>query len=671
MSHGVISVTELRNALRCPRVFALGRADGRAVAFPIGASSLGALFHRIADRFARELDAPPADLAALRAGAPTEEVERAIAAWLLDHLIAELDPKSAAPASADLASMPGEIDDLAEALRQLAGHLAAEIAPATQPPASQSPAAALRALVPHAELAVEAVLEVGSPPVPVRVTGRIDALFRRPRGGTDVVEYKLTDDANEELDRAQVALYRALLRAAHAIDAEPVILRFNPGRIETRLSPLAADDLLARSVLPLLAKMLRWSEHPSEAPATARRDLCPACPVRHACAATYRDRLDARDLPPSGANRPRPEPEGALVAAAPIEAPIAPPADATGQAEADELARQLVAELRKSGVTAKAAAITVGSRLLRVEVVSPRQKVTQLDGAAKDVEHRLADRSLSFVKEGPKRVFLAPRKAPRKVELATLLAKEAAYLRERPGRYVLGERIDGAVLTGDLSDGSACHLLVGGQTGSGKSVLLRVIVSSLCQYHPPAAIRFTLVDPKRVTFGAFAAGVSAHLTGPIVYDVDALLPELDDLVAEMEDRYARFDRAGVESIDAYNERLGAGEARLARRVVVVDEFQDLIAGKATRQDFLDAVKRLGAKARAAGIHLILATQRPDKSTVPGEIKANLGGKIALKVQALVNSRIILDAGGAETLLGRGDLMADLGHGVVRAQAPAA
>jgi S-DNA-T family DNA segregation ATPase FtsK/SpoIIIE len=162
--------------------------------------------------------------------------------------------------------------------------------------------------------------------------------------------------------------------------------------------------------------------------------------------------------------------------------------------------------------------------------------------------------------------------------------------------------------------------------------------------------------------------IAAHLEGPVFYDGEALLPELDDLVAEMEARYERFDRARVENIDDYNEI--AGE-RLARRVVVVDEFQDLLADKATRQAFLDGIKRLGAKARAAGIHLICATQRPDRNTVPGEIKANLGGKIALKVQAMVNSRIILDQPGAERLLGRGDLLADLGHGLVRAQAPLA
>jgi len=136
----------------------------------------------------------------------------------------------------------------------------------------------------------------------------------------------------------------------------------------------------------------------------------------------------------------------------------------------------------------------------------------------------------------------------------------------------------------------------------------------------------------------------------------------------MEARYRRFEARGAEDIDDYNE---SADEPLPRRVVVVDEFQDLLADKAIRGAFLDGVKRLGAKARAAGIHLVLATQRPDRNTVPGEIKANLGGKIALRVQAMVNSRIILDQGGAEKLLGKGDLLADLGHGIVRAQAPLA
>jgi S-DNA-T family DNA segregation ATPase FtsK/SpoIIIE len=657
---GELSVTEVRNAMRCPRVFALGRArPGRTVAFPVGASSLGATFHRIAELFARDLGAPPEAVRRLPRGAPREAVAAAFGAWLLGHLVDALEESPA------LASMPGEVDDLAEALRELGRYLAAEVERG-----GLAPAEALGLLIQHAELQVEAVIDAPGRGggVPVRVVGRVDAMHSRGTGAVDVVEYKLTDEANQELDQAQVALYRRLVRAALDVDAEPVILRFNPGLIATRLSPAAGDAIVDRTILPLLGKMVGWAEDPASAPATARRDLCAACPVRADCAETYRDHLDPRDLPPAGATRPRPGPEGHLDVALPVEAAGPPPADPEGQKEAEELEKQIVAELRRLGVMVQVARRTVGPTLLRLEVVIARQRVAQLDRVAQDVEHHFADRGVRFDREGPKRVFFAPRRRPRPVELTALLAQKAAFLRARPGRFVVGEGIDGEVVAGDLSDGSTCHLLVGGQTGSGKSVLLRAIVSSLCHFHPPEAIRFTLVDPKRVTFGNFAAAIAPHLEGPIFYDAEALLPELDNLVSEMESRYERFEQKKVQDIDGYND---AAPEHLARRVVVVDEFQDLLADKATRQAFLEGVKRLGAKARAAGIHLVCATQRPDRNTVPGEIKANLGGKIALKVQAMVNSRIILDQPGAERLLGRGDLLADLGHGLVRAQAPLA
>jgi S-DNA-T family DNA segregation ATPase FtsK/SpoIIIE len=161
---------------------------------------------------------------------------------------------------------------------------------------------------------------------------------------------------------------------------------------------------------------------------------------------------------------------------------------------------------------------------------------------------------------------------------------------------------------------------------------------------------------------------SAHLDGPIRYDIDETLPAIEQLVDLMEERYKILEAAQVADVGEYDEQASASQ-QLERRVLVIDEFQDLITEKATAQAFFTGIKRLGAKARAAGIHLILATQRPDRDTVPPIIKANLGGKIALQVASKVNSRIVLDDGGAEKLLGKGDLLASLGRGIVRAQAP--
>src|SRR5690606_41033363 len=183
-------------------------------------------------------------------------------------------------------------------------------------------------------------------------------------------------------------------------------------------------------------------------------------------------------------------------------------------------------------------------------------------------------------------------------------------------------------------------------------------------------IRFTLIDPKRVTFvgAAFRAAVSAHLEGPIRFDIEEVLPVIRELVDMMEERYRLFERAQVIDLDEYNEQAAAPE-RLERRVLVIDEFQDLVTDKAAAKEFFAGIKRLGAKARAAGVHLVLATQRPDKDTVPPVVKANLGARIALQVSSQPNSRIILDQVGAERLLGKGDLLANLGKGVVRAQGP--
>src|SRR4051812_2542330 len=183
-----VSVTEVRNALRCPRLFALGRALGRSVAFPVGSSCLGASFHRIVERLTQVVAAPPPSFAVLPAAAPRDEVEAALSDWLLDLLIAELS------SDAMYATMPGEVDDLAEALRELSRHLTGRLRRSPEPPAP-----ALARLLHAGERAIEAALDPGG----CVVSGRLDALYADPRGELEVIEYKLTDETNDELDRAQ------------------------------------------------------------------------------------------------------------------------------------------------------------------------------------------------------------------------------------------------------------------------------------------------------------------------------------------------------------------------------------------------------------------------------------------------------------------------------------
>ncbi|MGD0676548.1 MAG: FtsK/SpoIIIE domain-containing protein [Polyangiaceae bacterium] len=652
-----LSVTEVRNALRCPRIFALGRLKNKAVAFPIGSSCLGASFHRIVARFARTVETPPLRVASLDEGAPADTIEAELRGWLLGLLADEL------VADASLATMPAEVDDLAQALRELVHHLTARLRPF-----GGRPSDALRTLLRDSERPVEASIEQH-----VLVRGTLDALYGLPDGSLDVIEYKLTDEVNDTLDRAQVALYGHLVERTTGKAPKPVVLRFMPTLRETALSKSEAADIVERTVLPAIRDMVQWAHDPGSAPPTDRRDLCPACPLAEACAETYPERLAPRDDPPAAAARPRVDSAGTMAPA--VMSPILGGAsDEDGRKDAERLRDAILAVLRKNGINALCPRPpVVGPTLFEIEVTRARGSVKALDQMAEDVKHRLASddgTDASYEQRAGRRLFVIRRAVPRKVLLSPLLAEAHAYMAEQPGRFVLGQRPTGEVLCGDLSDSCTPHLLIGGTTGSGKSVLLRSLVASLVHCHGPSTIRFTLIDPKRVTFNvpSFQSAVGAHLDGPIGYDADDAIPVVERLVDIMEERYRLFERERVSDIREYNEGRNADEL-LERKIVVIDEFQDLTVEKATAAPFFAGIKRLGAKARAAGVHLILATQRPDKDVVPPLLKTNLAGKVALRVATATNSRIILDEGGAERLLGKGDLLANLGHGLVRAQAP--
>jgi S-DNA-T family DNA segregation ATPase FtsK/SpoIIIE len=652
-----VSVTEVRNALRCPRIFALGRRGNAAVAFPIGSSCLGGTFHRLVDRFAKTVDAAPAALRGLPTGTPLDTVDSHLRRWLLELLVDEL------ASDASLATMPAEVDDLAQALRELAHHLAGRLQKFSDPPH-----VALRALLHDSERPLEVTLG------DVVVRGKLDALYASPDGSLEVIEYKLTDEANDSLDRAQASLYREMLQRASGTRSRATVLRFMPHLRETSLSEVEADHIVAKTLTPLLGYMAQWADQPELAPATDRRDLCAACPLATPCSEAYPERVAPRDDPPAGATKPRPDTSGVMKPSAAGPVPVANDADDEGHREAAKIRELVLEDLRKQGIGATSPrAPTVGPTLYEIELMRPRGSVRILDSAAADVEHRLESEHglrAKYERRDGRRFIVVGRKSPRKVYLTKLLQDSREYLAERPGRFVLGQQPNGVTLCGDFAESSTAHLLVAGATGSGKSVLLRSIVASLLQYHPPSSIRFVLVDPKRVTFNAqsFQAAVSAHLDGPTRYDAEEAIPVIEQLVDRMNERYELFAKGQVSDLEEYNETVAEPD-RLARIVVIIDEFQDLTADKAHAKPFFHGVSRLGSKARAAGVHLVLATQRPDRETVPGVLKSNLTGKIALRVESGTNSRIVINEGGAERLLGKGDMLANLGNGLIRAQAP--
>lgn len=223
---------------------------------------------------------------------------------------------------------------------------------------------------------------------------------------------------------------------------------------------------------------------------------------------------------------------------------------------------------------------------------------------------------------------------------------------------VLGKNNKGEIQTAKL--GKLPHLLVAGATGSGKSVGINVIINSILMKARPDEVQLLLVDPKKVEF-IFYEGIP-HLLKPVISDAKEAVKALNEMVDEMEERYGKLAQARVRNIGDYNKKVDEQNAvdpsknikRMPYIVVIVDELSDLVMASGKEVD--SAIIRITQKARAAGIHMILATQRPTTDIVTGTIKANVPSRMSFSVASSIDSKVILDQIGAETLLGRGDML---------------
>ncbi len=218
--------------------------------------------------------------------------------------------------------------------------------------------------------------------------------------------------------------------------------------------------------------------------------------------------------------------------------------------------------------------------------------------------------------------------------------------------FAIGQEITGRVICADLSD--MPHLLIAGTTGSGKSVCLNCLIVSIIYRYGPEYVRFLMVDPKYVELSRYN-GIPHMLTAESITNVTDALAGMDYLINEMEARYQLFRQSHVGNITEYNARVNTKIAsKMPYLIFVVDELADLMSAK--KKDFEAKLGRLAQKSRAAGIHIVLATQRPDVNVITGTIKANLPCRMALKVASQYDSSTIIGCGGAEKLLGKGDML---------------
>ena len=318
--------------------------------------------------------------------------------------------------------------------------------------------------------------------------------------------------------------------------------------------------------------------------------------------------------------------------------------------DAEGTSRRLTLALSDLGVEAHVVRAVVGPRVTRYELrLGSGVKVGKVRNLQQDIAYALAATEVRILAPIPGKSAVGvevPNTRPAKVTLGDVFQ---AYPDANDWTLPvgLGKDISGRAVFFDLSE--MPHLLVAGTTGSGKSVMLNGLLTSLLLTTDPRQVKMVLIDPKRVELSQF--GRVPHLITPVVTDVKKAANALAWAVAEMERRYEVLEKIGVRSVEGYNDR---AETQMPYVVVVIDELADLMMQAGAKVE--DAIIRLAQKARAVGIHIVVATQRPSVDVITGMIKANVPSRIAFAVSSQVDSRVILDSPGAEALLGMGDML---------------
>ena len=329
-----------------------------------------------------------------------------------------------------------------------------------------------------------------------------------------------------------------------------------------------------------------------------------------------------------------------------------------GKKALTDTAAKLQKTLYSFGVTAKVENVSVGPAITRYEL-KPAEgvRVSKIANLADDIALNLAAESIRIEAPIPGKQAVGieiPNKENEIVHLRDILESDKFENAKSKLTMALGKDVAGECVVADIA--KMPHVLIAGSTGSGKSVCINTLISSLIYKAKPSEVKLVMVDPKIVELSVYN-GIP-HLLIPVVTDPKQAAGALAWAVQEMENRYNLFASKGVRDLKGYNETIENNSdeenGTLPQIVIIIDELADLMMVAA--KDVEDSICRLAQKARAAGMHLVIATQRPSVDVITGLIKANVPSRIAFAVSSQVDSRTILDMAGAEKLLGKGDML---------------
>lgn len=349
--------------------------------------------------------------------------------------------------------------------------------------------------------------------------------------------------------------------------------------------------------------------------------------------------------------------------------------------EQTENKNRIVEVLNNFGVEINSIKATVGPTITLYEITpAPGIRISKIKNLEEDIALSLAAIGIRIIAPIPGKGTIGievPNKKANIVSMKSILNSKKFQETTMELPIALGKTITNEVYIEDLA--KIPHLLVAGATGQGKSVGLNAIITSLLYKKHPNELKFVLIDPKQVEFNIyspisdhFMASVDENIDKPIITDVNKAVYTLKSLCTLMDDRYTLLTKANVRDIKSYNEKLIKRQLRLTDGhqympyiVVVIDEYGDLIMQVGKEIEL--PITRIAQKARAVGIHMIIATQRPTANIITGTIKANFPGRIAFRVISMIDSRTILDRPGANQLIGRGDMLFYKGNEPERVQ----
>lgn len=429
----------------------------------------------------------------------------------------------------------------------------------------------------------------------------------------------LIDSLSQEID---IVLSSYLLQKQLNIPISSVTyLRF-PDAKDITYSWSQIESILSQFItqkIPQLHQWLEWKKpNPNPPSSTSYQQLCTICPQQNTCQSLFSSNSV-------------------------INPPPSPPV------VTDTIGQELVSILKAFGVQVEYIGSILAPSFIRVKIKPALGiKVVTILNRAEDLQVQLGLESPPMLQ--PQAGFISvdiPRKDRQTARFEQYISKSTS----EQMTIAIGIDLNGKLIEADLADPNTCHFLVAGGTGSGKSEFLRSLLLSLLVRHSPDTLQIALVDPKRVTFPECEK--LPWLYAPIVKDTEDAINLMNELVEIMEERYQILDKAKCSNLKTYNQLT---HSPLSRIVCIFDEYADFMTEKESRTQLENSIKRLGAKARAAGIHLIISTQRPDATVVTPLIRSNLPGRIALRTNSEADSQIILGDKLAAKLLGKGDLL---------------